>query len=124
MGKPKTSKEDFIDKSNKLHKNKYDYSLLEYNDMNDRVVIICPKHGHFEIYAHSHLEGYGCKKCGPEAEFIKKANKLYKNKFDYSKMKYNRSVDDIEIICPIHGSFFRTPGYHLRGSGCKKCISN
>ena len=27
----------------------------------------------------------------------------------------------IEIICPIHGSFFQTPTSHLSGSGCLEC---
>jgi hypothetical protein len=121
MGRRKLTKEKFIETSNKLHHNKYDYSLVDYVTTNERTTIICPKHGKFKIYVHSHLEGYGCSKCDPEEAFIKKANKIYKNRFDYSKIKYNRSVDKVKIICSVHGSFWRTPSYHLAGTGCPKC---
>lgn len=54
--------------------------------------------------------------------FIKKANFIFNNKFDYSKVNYINNKTKVEIICPIHGSFETTPHSHLRSKyGCKKC---
>jgi len=54
-------------------------------------------------------------------EFIDKSRKIYGNKYDYSKVVYISSRNKIEIICPIHGSFYQTPNNHLRNRGCFKC---
>ena len=42
--------EDFINKSNLVHKNKYNYSLVEYLNIFIPVKIICPIHGKFNQY--------------------------------------------------------------------------
>lgn len=55
--------EYFINKSNFTHKNKYDYSLVEYKSSNEKVKIICPEHGIFEQQPRSHVRGHGCVKC-------------------------------------------------------------
>ena len=56
--------EEFINKSIKLHGNKYDYSLVNYINRNTPVTIICPIHGKFEQAPMHHLAGKGCYKCG------------------------------------------------------------
>ena len=38
-------------------------------------------------------------------EFIKKANEIHNNKYDYSKVNYIDSRLKISIICPEHGEF-------------------
>lgn len=66
------------------------------------------------------------KRTGNKGEFIKKAEAVHGQRYDYSKVKYvNRHVK-IEIICEEHGSWIQSPNSHLRGSGCKPCgyISN
>ena len=123
-GRKGMSLEKFIELSKKAHGDEYDYSLVNYKNTRDKVVIICPKHGQFEVQAHDHMKGYGCSRCGPEASFLKRANKIYKDKFDYSKMIYTRMCDTIEIVCPVHGSFFIAPASHLMGTGCRKCNNN
>jgi hypothetical protein len=54
-------------------------------------------------------------------EFIINAQKLHGKKFDYSKVEYLNNRTKVEIICPMHGSFFQTPNNHLRNRGCFKC---
>lgn len=54
-------------------------------------------------------------------EFIEKAKKIHGNKYDYSKVEYERSSKKVCIICPIHGEFWQTPNQHLGGCGCKQC---
>ncbi len=38
--------------------------------------------------------------------FIKKAKNIHGNKFDYTKTTYLTVKNNVEIICPIHGSTF------------------
>ena len=56
--------EEFIQRANEIHNNKYDYSKVEYVNANTKVCIICPIHGEFWQVPSSHLNGRGCKECG------------------------------------------------------------
>lgn len=56
--------ETFINESNKVHNNKYDYSKTEYVDSKTKVCIVCPEHGEFWQRPDSHLYmKTGCPKC-------------------------------------------------------------
>ena len=59
-----------------------------------------------------------------QSEFIEKATKVHKNKYNYSKVNYELSTIPITIICPKHGEFLQQPVVHLRGHGCPKCRSS
>lgn len=39
-------------------------------------------------------------------EFIEKAKKVHGDKYDYSKVNYERSTIKVCIICPKHGEFW------------------
>lgn len=54
---------EFINKSNNVHKNKYDYSLINYKNSHTKIKIICPEHGGFEQMLYTHLYGVGCPIC-------------------------------------------------------------
>ena len=54
-------------------------------------------------------------------EFINDAIKVHKDKYDYSKVKYEKSNIKVCIICPKHGEFWQMPSTHLNGSGCPTC---
>ena len=125
--------DSFIMKSQKIHKNKYDYSKVIYKNINTKIKIICPIHGEFEQRPDSHLNSSGCTKCGVELssnsrktsvkDFISKSNQVHKNKYDYSEVIYKNTLTKVIIICPIHGEFQQSPGNHLKGKGCKVCYS-
>ena len=58
-------------------------------------------------------------------DFIKQANEIHNDKYDYSKVDYIANKIKVKIICPIHGEFEQRPNDHLRTKGCNKCgISN
>lgn len=59
--------EEFIEKANKVHGNKYDYSKVDFKNMTTKVVIVCPKHGEFEQRPDNHVRGQGCRKCGRDS---------------------------------------------------------
>jgi len=125
--KSRGSGEKFIEKSNKIHNNKYDYSLVKYKNARTKVKIICNLHGIFEKRPYVHLNGRGCPICFYESQkdnkeiFIKKAIKTHGDKYDYSLVKYKNSKQKIKIICPHHGIFEQTPSVHIRGYGCQIC---
>lgn len=54
---------DYINKCNLIHNNKYDYSKTLYKNMDNKIIITCPKHGDFEQIAGNHARGNGCPKC-------------------------------------------------------------
>ena len=67
------TKEKFIEKSNKIHNNKYDYSEVQYIDNNTKVCIICPIHGKFYQKPKLHIKGYGnCPDCAKKETAIKR----------------------------------------------------
>ena len=125
------SKDEFVEKAKSVHGDKYDYSLVNYTNAKTKIEIICPLHGSFFQLPYNHLNGKGCKKCGhaigseksslSKDEFIKKANEVHNNLYDYSKVEYKNYKTKVEIICTEHGSFFQTPNNHLSGKGCKEC---
>ena len=53
---------EFIERSRKIHADKYDYSKVRYINNGTKVCIICPDHGEFWQTPHNHLK-YGCSKC-------------------------------------------------------------
>lgn len=54
-------------------------------------------------------------------EFIKKAQIVHRNRYDYSKVEYINNQTPVEIVCPTHGTFMQRPSNHLRGNGCPQC---
>ena len=61
--KQRKSLDKFIEKSNEIHNNKYDYLKTNYVNNSTKVEIICPKHGSFWQRPDAHLIGQGCPKC-------------------------------------------------------------
>lgn len=53
--------------------------------------------------------------------FITKAKQVHGDIYDYSLSVYEGSTKHILIICPVHGSFYKTPSKHLLGQGCPEC---
>ncbi len=127
------TRETFIEKSKKVHENKYDYSKVEYINSHTKVKIYCNIHKkYFPQTPNNHLKGQGCQKCGnfkisinkrkPQDQFIKEAKEMYKDKYDYSHIVYINSYTSMNILCNIHKEFFNViPCNHLNGKGCPKC---
>ena len=108
----------------------YDFSKVEYVNYRTKVCVICPIHGEFWILPSSLLkQKKACPKCQQlckytKEEFIQKAREVHGDKYDYSKVEFNKVTDKIEIICPLHGSFKQMVRFHLYGNGCPKCKKN
>jgi very-short-patch-repair endonuclease len=87
----KTSKEnrftneEFIEKANKIHSNTYDYSLVKYDGYENKIIVICKKHGKFQQTPHSHLNGNGCRLCRESLGERKVAKFLLNNNINFER---------------------------------------
>jgi ribosomal protein L36 len=130
-GNIKLTTEEFIEKAQVKHGNKYDYSKVEYINNHTKVIIICIEHGEFKQTPGNHLSGKGCFTCSnilnakklssTTEEFIKKAKKVHGDTYDYSKANYINNRKKVIIICKDHGEFKQQPNNHLNGNGCPTC---
>lgn len=120
----------FISKANKIHKNRYDYSKVNYINAKTKITIICREHGDFQQTPSNHLSNYNCQKCAKNYQldtnsFIEKAINIHNYKYDYSKVNYINADTQIIIICREHGEFTQIPDFHInRKCGCPKCSNN
>lgn len=125
--------EEFIERSIKIHGDRYDYSKVNYVKVHIPVEIICKVHGEFLQKPMCHLCAQGCRKCGIKrntdrqrktvTQFIEEAKRVHGDMYDYSHVDYQASNKPVIITCKIHGDFQRKPTDHLGKdkSGCQKC---
>lgn len=119
--------EKFVNISNKIHHNKYDYSSTIYKNAHTKVKIICSEHGMFEQIPWNHIsESAGCPYCAENRTtleiFKSKSNWKHNNKYDYSLItEYKNSKEKVKIVCPEHGIFEQMMASHQHGQGCPIC---
>jgi len=53
--------------------------------------------------------------------FIERASNTHNFKYDYSKVNYKNTKTKVEVICPLHGSFYPRPDHHMKNTGCPEC---
>jgi len=101
--KIKITVDDFIDRSNKIHNNKFDYSLASFNGVMEKVEIICPEHGIFKQAVNGHLSGRGCRKCN-QSKGEREIYKLLKEKGVHFLTEHK--FDDCRNINPLPFDFY------------------
>jgi very-short-patch-repair endonuclease len=126
VSNPDYYKNKFIEKSNKRHKFKYDYSKVKYINSTTKVEIICNEHGSFFVRPDAHVRKVGCPSCNggikyTKDDFIKKATEKHDNYYNYNKVDYINSSKKVIINCPNHGDFYMAPANHLIGQKCPSC---
>jgi hypothetical protein len=134
----KVTTADFIERAIAVHGDAYDYSETEYIKGHLKVTVRCIKHDHiFQISPCNHTSGkQGCPICRyekssdkgrkPLSTFVKEAEQVHGERFDYSFVEYKNSSTKIKIRCIEHNlTFEQIPSDHLYGKiGCKVCQSN
>ena len=101
----------FIEKSKLIHGDKYDYSKVDYKNANTKIIIICKIHGEFYKTPSKHTNSkQGCAKCSgyyipTTDEFIENAKLIHGDRYDYSKVDYKYSNENVIITCKVHGDF-------------------
>lgn len=99
------STQDFIKKSNAIHDNKFNYSLVNYENLSKKVKIICPVHGEFLQLASNHVSGYGCPKCNSSKLENTVRSYLSKNNIKFEEQK---RFDFIRNKNPLPFDFYLT----------------
>lgn len=95
--KQKIPTNQFISKSNKIHKNKYDYSKVHYINSRNKVEIICKNHGSFWQSPDNHYK-HGCPKCKTSKGENKIRKFLKNNKIRYEEQKiFEKCKDKISL---------------------------
>jgi hypothetical protein len=128
MGRKRITKEDFF---NRVRNPNYDFNNTKFIDLRTPIEVVCLIHGIFKILPTNMLyKSEGCKFCGIEKmaksksltkqEFIRIANKIHHDKYDYSLVNYKNNKTKVKIICKKCGNVFeQLPLNHLNGFGCK-----
>ena len=102
----KLNTQKFIEKSIEIWGNKYDYSKTNYVDAKTNVIVICKKHGDFNITPNSHSQR-GCSKCSNQH------SKVSIEWLSYMEIKYsvkiNHAQNKGEFIIP--NSRYKADGY-------------
>lgn len=125
----KNNTEAFIEQLKEKFGDEYDYSKVVYNDQYTPITITCKKHNYEFSKTPKELRKNKtpCPKCAQcysptTEEFIQRAREVHGNKYDYSKVIYEKNNKEVCIICPEHGEFWQTPANHTNQKhGCKKC---
>lgn len=123
----KITQDEFISKCKKVHGSNYDYSKTIYCGSQKKIIVTCKKHGDFEAFAHHHSQGRGCPQCTYESkrlklsEFLIRSKAIHGDRYDYSKVSFNKSTDKVTITCREHGDFVQTAHKHISGRGCSVC---
>lgn len=95
----KLTTEQFIEKAQQIHGSKYDYSKVEYINAQEKVCIICPKHGEFWQTPHNLRKGIGCPKCKESKtekevrRFLNKNKIMYIYEYKFSDVNKKQSLD-------------------------------
>lgn len=129
------STEYFLEKAEKSHGDKFDYSKVDYKHCKENVKIICKKHNlEFEVTpANFNGNIHNCPECYREAnselwftteEFIEKCKETHNNLYDYSEVNYTGIFDKIVVGCKKHGKFTQEANAHKRGQGCPHCCTS
>jgi len=126
IDKQRLTVEEFIERAQKIHGDRYDYTETIWVDSKTHVSIRCKEHGTFMQDPNNHLNGFGCKKCNGKIytleEFTSRASVIHNGKYDYSFSVYTKSVEPVNIKCLDCKSIFQqSPNSHLNGSGCIFC---
>lgn len=129
------TQEQFLKEAYALHGDHYDFSKAVYTHSKNDISVYCNVHHKFFTTTPNRiLKGSGCPDCGREStiakktdtkeSFIEKARKIHGDKYDYSKVVYEKSDIPVTITCRKCGhDFSQNPNSHLMGHGCRFCAS-
>jgi len=134
-GKNSMTNKDFIKKAQEIHGNKYSYLKIPANiPLKEKVDILCPKHGVFNQQVSVHLSGSGCPECANVSrinleKFIKKAQEIHGNKYDYSEIsEVTKITQRVDIKCNLCKKSFNTiisnHIYSPNFCGCPNCSTS
>ena len=126
----------FIKKCKKRYGDKYDYSKIKFNTLNDLINVKCNNCGtEFKIKAYLFYQGQKeCPNCTLEKihpnrktkeQFLKEVKLIHGDKYDFTEFEYKGAKIKGKVWCDTCKEFFyTTPSELLRRGGCPKCARN
>ena len=130
------AQERFLEKARAKYGDTYDYSLVDYENKDKAVNIICKVHGVFPISPRTFLQGthsyppHGCPKCDGIQEqkkitqdvFLQTVREKHGDRWDLSTVQYRNKHQILGLSCPdCNESFNTTPEKLMDGKGCPRC---
>jgi very-short-patch-repair endonuclease len=116
IGKGRWNTELLVSEFKKIHLDKFDYSLVEFNNISKKVKIVCKTHGEFEQNIHHHLKGQGCKLCKSNSkgeEYVKmhleEMNIKYIQQHGFDTCKYINRLN-FDFYLPNHNTCIEFDG--------------
>lgn len=87
--------EQYIEKAKKIHRDKYDYSFVDYKNAKTKIIIKCKECGFiFPQNPASHLRGCGCPNC-----HLKKITSIeFHTEYDFCKTKKDYQKEYLKLI--------------------------
>lgn len=131
---PKLSQQEFIDRCNIKHNNRYLYNKTNFTGTRNKVTVTCPHHGDFTVIADNHMRTSGCPRCGTISgaahttvgydEFIKRVHDKGITHLTFNREDYINSRVPITVTCTKHNNTFLQSPYSIYAgrTGCKECI--
>lgn len=129
----KLTKEEFVEKSNTTHNNKYNYSLVNYINSVTKVKIICEEHGIYTQIPHAHMKGQSCPFCPKKhggyerlsIEILKeRCYKLHKDEYLILSTEYiNNSTKIMIKHNKCLNEYTVKPIHFFNGSCCPNCYN-
>jgi hypothetical protein len=103
-----STNDEFITKSKATHGDIYDYSNTKYIHSQQKVEIICSKHGIFIQRPSDHLDGAGCKKCAiiKMIEKQRKTNEIHPSIGGFTKKHFECKCNNY-LFSPATGKKYR-----------------
>lgn len=95
--------EEFVEMCKVNHHDAYDYSKVVYRGGTENIVVVCSKHGDFEIMAANFQKGQGCQKCSA-AQHSSKQERILAELItqDVETHKRIKGRIEVDIFLPKH----------------------
>lgn len=114
----KDNLQSFIKKSKLTHGDKYDYSKVNYIKSQEKVCIICQKHGEFWQIPNDHIIGKGCPKCNQSKgeriveQYLQNNNINYIGQYEINidKSINPSGIAQIDFYLPDYNTFIEYNG--------------
>ena len=136
----RASREEIMARAVNVHGDRYDYSKVNYINIDTPVLIHCRLHGPFYQTPYQHIQNKcGCPECGllgratskrtSADEYEQRALEVHNSRYSYPRLEAEIGKSQlvratVTVICPDHGEFAQNAANHLYGAACPKCGLN
>ena len=121
-GSEKITNSIFVERAVKIHGERYDYSDVNCNGIENKVIIKCKIHGYFEQSLHSHLNGNGCPSCAKHyygritngerliIDFLENNKIKYIHQYHFNDCRYKNRILIFDFYLPNNNSIIEFNG--------------